>query len=185
MDFDFVEGIQMNYDCFSPSNKVTIRNRVFESIDCGGAGNCFFHCISRGLEKYGIQRTHSELRQMVSDWLAEPNNEASFQVIYGATPNDIIPHIGHLEHHCPSAEGWRAPTQRWNWQDWGIYLREDGRWAGGLEIVPMNSCFQLMEINNTVNLFKRDINFLCENYLEDNTIVLMLYQNHFTYLREL
>ena len=34
-----------------------------------------------------------------------------------------------------------ALTQRWNWQDWGVYLREDGRWAGGLEIVTYKLVF--------------------------------------------
>ena len=116
--------------------------------------------------------------------LSQPTSAASFQVIYGATPNDIVPYIGHLSHHCPSAEGWSAVTQNWNLQDWGNYLRVDGRWAGGLEIAPMNMCFQQYYIKNTVIVWKWDICFLCEEYLQNNTIVLMLSNNHFAYIEE-
>ena len=130
-------------------------------------------------------RTHTELRQMVSDQLCQPDNAASFQVIYDASPNEIVPYIGHLSHHCPSSDGWSLLTQNWTQIDWGNYLRVDGRWAGGLEIVPMNMCFQQYDINNTINIWKKDISFLCEDYLENNTIVLMLSQNHFTYLQEI
>ena len=49
----------------------------------------------------------------------------------------------------------------------------------------MNMCFQQYDINNTINIWKKDISFLCEDYLENNTIVLMLSQNHFTYLQEI
>ena len=188
-DLSSVENTNVTSNEKSPyllfnSNVQTIRSKRFVSIECGGDGNCFFKSISRGLENYGIMRTHEELRKMLSDQLSQPTNAASFQVIYGATPNDIVPYIGHLSHHCPSAEGWSVLQQNWNQQDWGNYLRVDGRWAGGLEIVPMNMCFQQYYIKNTVNVWKRDICFLCEEYLENNTIVLMLSNNHFTYFEE-
>ena len=166
-------------------NTVFVRGKRYTVYDCGGAGNCFFHAISFGLEMYRICRTHVELRKMLSDWLKDSDNATWFNHSFGATPNEIIPHLGHLSHHCPSPDGWSVLTKHWNWQDWGEYLSIDGRWAGGLELSPMNLCLNLHGINNNVNLWKRDIELLCENQLNSNTILLMLSNNHFTYLREM
>lgn len=164
--------------------KEIVRNKEFEVIECGGGGNCFFHAISRGLQENNIILSYVELRQMLSDWLADFDNAREFEYIFGATPRDIVPFLGHLDHHCPSAIGWTALTENWTWQDWGIYLREDGRWAGGLEITPMNLCFKLYGINSNVNLWKKDIHLLCEETLNSNTILIMLSNNHFQYLKE-
>ena len=90
-----------------------------------------------------------------------------------------------MAHHCPSKDGWDALTLNWDWSDWGVYLKEDGRWAGGLEVSAMNMCLQLPGIDKNVNIWKKDINYLCEDRLDENTILLMLSYNHFTYLREI
>ena len=122
---------------------------------------------------------------MLSDWLSDFENARAFESIFGATPRDIIPFLGHLAHHCPSELGWTALTENWNWQDWGIYIGEDGRWAGGLEITPMNLCFQLYGINSNVNLWKKDIRLLCKETLNSQTILIMFSNNHFQYLKEI
>ena len=162
-----------------------MRNKEYQSIDCGAGGNCFFHAISRGLEEYNIIRSYVELRKMVSDWFCDASNAELFRHVFGTTPNEIVPHLGHMAHHCPSKEGWAAYTRNWNWQDWGKYLSHDGRWAGGLEIRAMNLCFQLFDIPNTVNIWKKDIQFLCEDKLDSMTILLMLNNNHFTLLKQI
>ena len=167
------------------SNTITIRGKQYTSIECGGGGNCFFHSISRGLQEYNIVITHIELRKILTDWLKDSENAATFNMIFGASPHDIVPYLGHLSHHCPSEEGWHVLTEGWNWQDWGSYLSLDGRWAGGLEISPMNSCFEMHGINSNVNLWKNDINLLCENTINKRTIIIMLNNNHFTYLKEI
>ena len=164
--------------------KVSIRNKQFQVIDCGGGGNCFFHAISRGLQERNINRSFLELRQMLSDWFSDFDNARSFKIMFGASPAEIVPFLGHLAHHCPSKDGWEALTENWSWQDWGGYLRQDGRWAGGLEITPINLCFQDNGIDINVNLWKKDISLLCEETLESNTILLMLSYNHFYYLKE-
>ena len=71
-DLSSVENINVTSNEKSPyllfnSNVQTIRSKRFVSIECGGDGNCFFKSISRGLENYGIMRTHEELRKMLSD----------------------------------------------------------------------------------------------------------------------
>ena len=163
---------------------VIVRGKQYQNLDCGAGGNCFFHAVSRGLREYNIIVTHTELRTMLSDWFADAGNAHMFRTVYNCKPNDIVPFLGHLAHHCPSDAGQAAYTLNWSWQQQGEYLSHDGRWAGGLEAGALNMCFALYGIECNVNLWKSDINFLCEDKLDSETILLMLSNNHFTYLKE-
>ena len=57
---------------------VTVHGFPFVSVECGGAGDCFFKAISRGLAERNIIRTHQELRQMLGEWLEVEDNAARF-----------------------------------------------------------------------------------------------------------
>ena len=170
---------------WNPLEVVRVRNGLYQSVECGGGGNCFFHTISCGLNQRGVFISYTEQREMLCDQLDVETNASYFQSILGATPNEIVPHLGHLEHHCPSGLGWNILTENQTWRDWGSYLRQDGRWAGGLEIVPMNFCLWLYGIRASVNLWKDDIKILCEDHLLPETILIMLRNNHFTLLRKM
>lgn len=122
---------------------------------------------------------------MLSDWFLDADYAETFRVLYDTSPNDIVPFLGHMAHHCPSQAGWFVYTQNWSWQNWGEYLSHDGRWAGGLEIGALNMCFELFDISHNVNIWKSDISFLCEDKLDSNTILIMLRNNHFTFLKEI
>ena len=84
---------------------ITIRGKRFTNVECGGEGDCFFRSISRGLGDFSINRTHSELRVMLAEWLEDSENSRNFGVLMSASPSDIIPYLGHMASHCPSNEG--------------------------------------------------------------------------------
>ena len=84
---------------------ITVRGERYRSVECGGEGDCFFRSISRGLGDFNINRTHSELRLMLAEWLEDTENSRNFGVLLSASPSDIIPYLGHMASHCPINEG--------------------------------------------------------------------------------
>ena len=85
--------------------QVLVRGITYTNIECGGAGDCFFLSISRGLADFNIHITHSELRVMLAEWLEDTENSTNFQLYIRANPPDVIPYLGHMGNHCPSKKG--------------------------------------------------------------------------------
>ena len=122
---------------------------------------------------------------MLGEWLEVEDNAIKFQHHIRVMPVDIIPYLGHMADHCPSERGWYYLTQNWTWRDWGCYIKVQGRWAGGLEVSAFNMCLPLYGITVKLNVWMHAFSYLCENVLDTNTVLIMLYINHYTYLRRL
>ena len=118
----------------SPGNKITVHGLSFKNIKCGGAGDCFFIFISKGLADCDIVWTYKYLLKMLWDWLEDKDNANKFELYIGVTSVKNISYLRHLAIHCPSNRGWHYLFKIWTRKYWGSYIKVPRRWAGGLDV---------------------------------------------------
>ena len=60
-------------------SKVKKKNSQYGVLDCGGDGDCLFHCISYALNKYN--ETDEKLRSDLSEYITEEKFKISLKYI--------------------------------------------------------------------------------------------------------
>ena len=151
---------------------------MFSTSFNAGGGNCFFHSVQQGLSKLGLPKlTIHKLRNALSDWFMDPNNQLTISLNGTRYPEDIIPNLPSVGIYVPNG-GWREFLRIKNWDFWGKIIRNSGAWVGALELPGFNAVLNAAGVDACVNIFDARSNLIFGNEANEDKVVIMLYLRH-------